>query len=63
MNISSRLNCLKQFQLKRLSHIIDHSLLYTTSTVYHHHQQQQQQQQQVNENVEENKFSCLLICS
>ncbi|CAF0768459.1 unnamed protein product [Rotaria sordida] len=40
MNISSRLNFIKQFQLKRLSHIIDHSLLYTTSTSYHHQQQQ-----------------------
>ncbi|CAF1009947.1 unnamed protein product [Rotaria sp. Silwood1] len=40
MNISSRLNFIKQFQLKRLSHIIDHSLLYTTSTSYNHQQQQ-----------------------
>jgi hypothetical protein len=42
MNISSRLNFIKQFQLKRLSHIINHSLLYSTSTSYH------QQQEQVN---------------
>lgn len=42
MNISSRLNLIKQFQLKRLSHIIDHSLLYTSSTVYHRQQQPQQ---------------------
>lgn len=41
MNISSRLNCIKQFQLKRLSHIIDRSLLYTTSAVYQRHQQPQ----------------------
>ncbi|CAF0871309.1 unnamed protein product [Adineta steineri] len=40
MNISSRLNLIKQFQLKRLSHIIDHSLLYTTSAAYQHQQQQ-----------------------
>ncbi|CAF4156180.1 unnamed protein product [Rotaria socialis] len=40
MNLSSRLNCIKQFQLKRLSHIIDHSLLYTTSAACQHQQQQ-----------------------
>ena len=38
MNILSRLNLIKQFQLKRLSHLIDHKLLYPTSTSFHHQQ-------------------------
>jgi hypothetical protein len=38
MNISTRLNFIKQFQLKRLSH---HSLLYTASASYQHQQKQQ----------------------
>ena len=40
MNILSRWNFLKQFQLKRLSHVIDRSLLYTSSNVRGYHQQQ-----------------------
>ncbi|CAF0730622.1 unnamed protein product [Adineta ricciae] len=40
MNISSRLNSIKQFQLKRLAHVIDHSLLYPSSAAYQHQQQQ-----------------------
>ena len=41
MNTLLRLNLIKQFQLKRLSHIINPSLLYTTSTLSHYQERQQ----------------------
>lgn len=40
MNIISRWNFLKQFQFKRLSHVIDRSLFYTATNVHTYQQQQ-----------------------